>query len=806
MALSLNCLVVDDKHDKIFTVKIPKSETVSLLKELIIRENLSFLAHVDVEKIDLWHVSFPIDNLEKDLENINLASYPKLSPHSKELTAFFTDVDDDCIHIIVKVDPTQLFSLNCFLLGDNPKPTFTVNIPKVKYVSHLKFLIKEKQAPYLDHVDAPSLQVWRVSFPIENFAKDVENIDLASYPKLLNHKSLTTFFTDGEADRLHVIVKPLIKAPVMQTASVLDSTELLWLNCFFLGDLPDRMFIVKIPKNKNVSILKDLIKEKNPRSLRNVAASNLDLWQVSFPADHLYFKDPPIAGPKLRSEKLLSDVFCSALDISSIHVVVHIPVKGVPSPSSGSPPHTFLVPSTDELSLDREKFCSQRKSEAPSIGGNPRTFLDMQDTTDGYINCNRPYGLPTALPLSLLHPIFGEYADDAENHVPTPDDAQFLLAFVQAMADIHTMEDSRRKQIRNVFDDHNIPIKRTMIGRFLTSGDLSFGEYRFLLANFKNEIGSQAAEPVFEATLQYLEATRNFATEHLNSVLPCIIVLIFGPYVAFAGAAWANRPVVQMLSPAIPCHYHDTDIKMEGMLVRHLGALRRAIHSLDAYYRVYSADPTPLLRNPTLPYPTTFPSQDGSVKRFKYLSQMEDRNLFFGSMDDGIRICIKFVTRYCEEGHKFLAAKGFAPKLHAVVRLPGGLYMVVMDDASQDYVSLFNLLQRNPDLLLEEHLHTRNFISEQIRQCLQQFHQAGFVHGDIRDANIMVKPLEWGDGPFLIVDYDSCGGIKQVRYPLYLNTVSVKRPEGAIGGAVIEVEHDLEMLEYIWAQVIQADQ
>ena len=258
-----------------------------------------------------------------------------------------------------------------------------------------------------------------------------------------------------------------------------------------------------------------------------------------------------------------------------------------------------------------------------------------------------------------------------------------------------------------------------------------------------------------------------------------------------------------MLSPAIPCHYHDTDIKMEGMLVRHLGALRRAIHSLDTYYREYSANPSLPLRNPTHPYPTSFTSWDGSVNHFIYLFQMRGRNLFFGRMDnvDGTAICIKFATRYCKEGHQFLAAKGFAPKLHAVERLPGGLYMVVMDDVSEDYVSLFNLIRDNLDLLSEEHLGARNFLSEKVRQCLRQFHQAGFVHGDIRDTNIMVKTLKQGgftDGSFLVVDYDSSGKVKQVRYPLNLNIISVQRPEGAIGGAVIEAEHDLEMLDHIW--------
>jgi len=67
-----------------------------------------------------------------------------------------------------------------------------------------------------------------------------------------------------------------------------------------------------------------------------------------------------------------------------------------------------------------------------------------------------------------------------------------------------------------------------MIGEFTTDGDLSIGNYRFLIAKFKNEIGSTAAEPFFQAILYFLEATRKLATHHLNSILPCIIVLIFG--------------------------------------------------------------------------------------------------------------------------------------------------------------------------------------------------------------------------------------------------------------------------------------
>ena len=237
---------------------------------------------------------------------------------------------------------------------------------------------------------------------------------------------------------------------------------------------------------------------------------------------------------------------------------------------------------------------------------------------------------------------------------------------------------------------------------------------------------------------------------------------------------------------------------MESMLMRHVGALRRAMHSLDTYYQEYSTNPTLPLRNPTHPYPTSFVSRDGSVQHFTYVYHMTGRNLFFGNMDN-TAICIKFVPRYCKEGHEFLAAKGFAPKLHAFERLPGGLYMVVMDDVGDEYVSLFNLIRDDRSLLSEENLSSRNLLSEKVGQCLRQFHQAGFVHGDIRDTNIMVKKTLNQDGlSFLVVDFDSCGEMKQVRYPLNLNTTTVQRPEGATGGAIIEAEHDLEMLDHVW--------
>jgi tRNA A-37 threonylcarbamoyl transferase component Bud32 len=80
-----------------------------------------------------------------------------------------------------------------------------------------------------------------------------------------------------------------------------------------------------------------------------------------------------------------------------------------------------------------------------------------------------------------------------------------------------------------------------------------------------------------------------------------------------------------------------------------------------------------------------------------------------------------------------------------------------------------HLIRVNPSLLSEEHLGSRVLLSEKVGQCLRQFHQAGFVHGDIRDTNIMVKKNLNQDGlSFLVIDFDSGGEMKQMRYPLNL--------------------------------------
>ena len=119
---------------------------------------------------------------------------------------------------------------------------------------------------------------------------------------------------------------------MIQTPAALDPTQLLSLNCFLLGDEPDRMFTVKIPKTENVSILKDLIKERKSFSLGNVDVTDIELFQVSLSRDVLTsakygenLKDDVKAlglGQSLDSMETLSNIPWSDLGEKKVHVII----------------------------------------------------------------------------------------------------------------------------------------------------------------------------------------------------------------------------------------------------------------------------------------------------------------------------------------------------------------------------------------------------------------------------------------------------------------------------------------------------
>lgn len=269
----------------------------------------------------------------------------------------------------------------------------------------------------------------------------------------------------------------------------------------------------------------------------------------------------------------------------------------------------------------------------------------------------------------------------------------------------------------------------------------------------------------------------------------CCNSLITGAHIGFAGAIWTSRPHLQVLAPMLPLFHHATDVNMRMQIARHLGATKKAVLALKSYYAELSKlarQPTP---NPLFPHPQEYLCLESFTPRtFTYLSQLQPDKLLFKAIAntntnaDGNKLCIKFVNRYSKEAHLMCSWLGFAPTLRGFQPIPGGWYMVVMDYLDDAYHNL-------------TYSRTMASFEPVIRDAVTKLHQAGFVHGDIRDINIMVKE---GSSGIMLVDFDWAGVIGEVRYPMNVENRAIRRPAGAEDGELIMAEHDIMMVDFMF--------
>ena len=108
--LSLNCLVLSD--NKVFTVKVPKTDNVSILKDEIKKKIPHLVHHVDAKDLEISQVSLRVDDkLDESLRSIPLVLLKPLEP----LSSLFLSIDETHLHVVVQApttgEPFQSFSL-----------------------------------------------------------------------------------------------------------------------------------------------------------------------------------------------------------------------------------------------------------------------------------------------------------------------------------------------------------------------------------------------------------------------------------------------------------------------------------------------------------------------------------------------------------------------------------------------------------------------------------------------------------------------------------------------------------------------
>ncbi|KAJ8518007.1 hypothetical protein ONZ45_g4886 [Pleurotus djamor] len=303
--------------------------------------------------------------------------------------------------------------------------------------------------------------------------------------------------------------------------------------------------------------------------------------------------------------------------------------------------------------------------------------------------------------------------------------------------------------------------------------------YMIVITDAIPEIGLSQVEPCVRAGRYYLEYWRKMFSvlksklDHCN--LPIIILSQVGSYLSvLVGCASGPEatPKVEFLT-CVPLHVDDTNIEAIKVGARVIGALRKAAASLQERYPA-------LLSN-------------GKAIPFTYQRQERGKKIFYATRDDTKDpICVKFSLRYSEDAHRSAAEAGISPKILSCER-HGDWYMVVMEDLS-DYMALWNIKGTLNHV-------QRKMVQSEIKTRLETLHAHGYVHGDVRTANILVHKCMNEDtkdfSSLKLVDWEWGGPEGTVIYPHHMNE-DIIRPEAAVSGAKIDRTHDIEMLAYLF--------
>ena len=157
------------------------------------------------------------------------------------------------------------------------------------------------------------------------------------------------------------------------------------------------------------------------------------------------------------------------------------------------------------------------------------------------------------------------------------------------------------------------------------------------------------------------------------------------------------------------------------------------------------------------PYPNSFVVGDKTFQ-FQYLKPLEDEHtcetflakLIHSGQDEDL-VVIKFVSRYGEEVHEFLASKDYAPKLRYYGPLPGappspprpknapaGMAFGFMQMMVMDYIAPIAVPPADAHKQLQEVL---------------ILHSHGYVFGDLREPNVLFDARN----NIELIDFSWCG-------------------------------------------------
>jgi len=256
---------------------------------------------------------------------------------------------------------------------------------------------------------------------------------------------------------------------------------------------------------------------------------------------------------------------------------------------------------------------------------------------------------------------------------------------------------------------------------------------------------------------------------------PTFLVAGGGPWFSILGGIFTDKVIVQRLTDM---RWNVLSSTEEDARVYHnarvLISLRKCLVKLVAFYKdLPDQDIPPLVANKPhpryFPYPTSFKAKDGSLTRIRYLASLEKDAACVtylaeicdepGTTRGPVKVVVKFVARYGEGVHGFLADHGYAPALRYCGPLPKTKLSGISGPAQSATPGLLCLRSDLMHMVVMDHIRTQTnpppHVHGQIVIILTLLHSAGYVFGDLRWQNILFDAD--ADGKVKLIDFNWCG-------------------------------------------------
>jgi predicted Ser/Thr protein kinase len=400
--------------------------------------------------------------------------------------------------------------------------------------------------------------------------------------------------------------------------------------------------------------------------------------------------------------------------------------------------------------------------------GSPKGWaVTLKKDLKGKPTCRRLNGEVLRPMITILCKEFFDFSQNIESVELETEDTEFALRICDLMGDKYTNEDKRLKDFREEF--------KTYCGHYLnplTVGDncQTDGSMRhdqlplYCTLEGKNERGKGNTDPYMKNIGYYWKSFEAKDLENLQ--YPCLSLELEGYLFCVSGMVNTDQEIV-----AAPIMNACVKL-LKRPEIKEIHKIARLFKSIKLYL-------DHMRSNTSRPVASAFPfvkeltNKQGQIEQLEYTRALNCKVFVAKRNNTKTKVVLKFASMYNVEVHNFCHLKGFAPELSCYKKLDEDLFMVVME-----HIDARPLSQDDKEDVS---------LCEQARKFLKEMHDMGYVHGDLRSPNVLVTNA---DKKLLIIDFDWAGMHNVNEYPLLINTVNIKWPDGVKPKVKLQMEHD----------------